>query len=43
VPYYNKPTQEGQYQHFKAIAEATGRPAHGPLQRARPHRRGHAA
>lgn len=21
VPYYNKPTQEGQYQHFKAIAE----------------------
>lgn len=24
VPYYNRPTQEGQYQHFKAIAEATG-------------------
>ena len=24
VPYYNKPTQEGQYRHFKAIAEATG-------------------
>lgn len=24
VPYYNKPTQEGQYQHFKSIAEATG-------------------
>ena len=22
VPYYNKPTAEGQYQHFKAIAEA---------------------
>ncbi|HEY0263202.1 MAG TPA: 4-hydroxy-tetrahydrodipicolinate synthase [Granulicella sp.] len=25
-PYYNKPGQEGQYQHFKAIAEATGLP-----------------
>ncbi len=24
VPYYNKPGQEGQFQHFKAIAEATG-------------------
>ena len=24
VPYYNKPTQEGQYQHCKAVAEATG-------------------
>lgn len=24
VPYYNKPTQAGQFQHFKAIAEATG-------------------
>lgn len=26
VPYYNKPTQEGMYQHFKAIAECTDLP-----------------
>lgn len=26
VPYYNKPTQEGIFQHFKAIANATNKP-----------------
>ena len=26
VPYYNKPTQEGQYQYFKAVAAATRKP-----------------
>lgn len=26
TPYYNKPSQEGMYQHFKAIAEATALP-----------------
>ncbi|ARV06180.1 4-hydroxy-tetrahydrodipicolinate synthase [Polaribacter sp. SA4-10] len=26
VPYYSKPTQEGFYQHFKALAEATKKP-----------------
>lgn len=26
VPYYNKPTQEGMYRHFKAIAEAVDMP-----------------
>jgi 4-hydroxy-tetrahydrodipicolinate synthase len=25
-PYYNKPTQEGQFQHFKAVVEAAGIP-----------------
>jgi 4-hydroxy-tetrahydrodipicolinate synthase len=26
VPYYNKPTQEGMYQHFKSVAEAVDLP-----------------
>lgn len=26
VPYYNKPTQEGLYQYFKAVAESTDKP-----------------
>lgn len=26
VPYYNKPTQGGQYQYFKAVAESTDKP-----------------
>lgn len=26
APYYNRPSQEGMYQHFKAIAEATNKP-----------------
>ena len=26
VPYYNKPTQEGQYQHFRSIAESVDLP-----------------
>lgn len=26
VPYYNKPTQEGLFQHFKTVSEATGLP-----------------
>ena len=26
VPYYNKPTQQGMYAHFKAISEATDKP-----------------
>ena len=38
TPYYNKPTQEGLYQHYKAIAAAIRMPDRR-LQRAGPHRR----
>ena len=42
APYYNKPTQEGFYQHFKALAEAVGI-ADLRLQHSRPHRQEHRA
>ena len=41
-PYYNKPTQEGLYQHFKAIADGRAA-ADYSLQYSRPNRRQHRA
>src|ERR1700737_5415972 len=48
VPYYNKPPQEGMYQHFKAISEAgptimynTQGPPPTKMRAAPPPRRGH--
>ena len=36
TPYYNQPTQEGLYQHYKKIAESVAIP-HGVVQRTEPH------